>query len=272
MIKTEEDAKRVVSYLNYEGSVNTTLLALIEKYGLNRDFQQVWLQLGEDKINALIMRFFNYVYLYSQECICDFDELGGFVSFTGADVVMGKKSLLQNILPFLDGMLLEPSCHMVLESPAGLLPPEGAEKAKLEDCKELASLIYSIPEFARFYHSCEEIEQGIRRRMEMGDIRCFVVRRDGLIVSQAYTTVESSGYASIGGVVTRKEYRNQGFASQVVSSIAYDILNDGKIPNLFFSNEKAGKIYRQLGFSQTCEYGMLISSKYCHNDLKNAKN
>lgn len=266
-----DDAERVVSYLTREGSINTTLLALIEKYGFNKDFQEIWFQVEEDKINALIMRHFNYVYLYSWDCNCDFEELGGFVSFTGADVVLGKKGLLENILPYVDGFALEPSCHMVLENPEKLLPPYGAEKAKLDDCREMASLIYSVPEFARFYHSCEEIERGIRRRMEMGEIRCFVIKRDGLIVSQAYTTMESTFYASIGGVVTRDEYRNQGFASQVVSSIAHDILKDKKFPNLFFSNNKAGEIYKKLGFAEICEYGMLLPSKYCLNNVKNAK-
>jgi predicted GNAT family acetyltransferase len=103
------------------------------------------------------------------------------------------------------------------------------QKAGLEDCRELAELIYSVPEFARFYYSCMEIERGIRRRMELGICRYFILKKDGVIASQAYTTIESSKYATIGGVVTREGHRNQGLASLIVSCISQDILKDNKI-------------------------------------------
>ena len=151
---------------------------------------------------------------------------------------------------------------MALGLPCSLTQYPEVKRASLEDCEELSVLIYSIPEFARFYHSPLEIERGIRRRIEMGICRYFLIKQDNIIVSQAYTTIEASKYATIGGVVTRPEYRKQGFASRVVSGICQDIINDNKIPNLFYTNKEAGRVYEQLGFVQKKEYAMLLSKEY----------
>ena len=113
----------------------------------------------------------------------------------------------------------------------------------------------------------EEIERGIRRRMEMGICRYFVLWENGIIVSQAYTTIESSKYATLGGVVTRDEYRKQGLASLVVSRICEDILKDNKIPNLFYSNDDAGRVYERLGFVPSGDYAMLLNNKYNNSHI-----
>lgn len=267
MIKKAEKKQyeAVVNYLDRGGSINTTLLSYIEKYGFEKDFQDIWLYNDkDDNILAVIMRYFNSLYIYCEGSFPDNEELGSFASFLGPEIVLGKIDILNNIAPYLDDMFLEPSTHMVLDDNKRLKISPMVEKARFCDCGEMAELIFSIPDFARFYHSSKEIEKGIKRRMEMGICRYFVLRKNGKIVSQAYTTVESSKYATIGGVVTRNEYRNQGLASFVVSNICEDILKDNKIPNLFYSNINAGRVYESLGFVPTCDYAMLLKFKYRH--------
>jgi predicted GNAT family acetyltransferase len=265
MIKRAEkkDYERVVEYLDYEGSINTTLLAHIEKYGFEKDFQDVWLYKDESgNTLAVLMRHFNSLYIYSKGFLYDLEELGSFISFIGADIIAGKLDILSEISLDLNGVVLEPSCHMIHRDINKLVECEEVTRADLADCKELAELIHSIPEFARFYNNEGEIERGIRRRIELGICRYFVLKKDGLIVSQAYTTIESSKYATIGGVVTRPEFRNQGLASLVVSCICRDLYDSNKIPNLFYSNEEAGSVYEKLGFIPAGDYGMLLSYKY----------
>lgn len=265
MIKRAEkkDYERVVEYLDYEGSINTTLLAHIEKYGFEKDFQDVWLYSDEtENTNAVLMRHFNSLYIYSKDFLYDREELGSFVSFVGAEIISGRLDILSEISLDINGMILEPSCHMIHKDKNRLVKCQDVTKADLDDCSELAELIYSIPEFARFYNSENEIERGIRRRIEMGICRYFVLKKDGIIVSQAYTTMESAKYATIGGVVTRQEYRKQGLASLVVSCICHDLYASKKIPNLFYSNEEAGRVYERLGFYHAGEYGMLLNHKY----------
>ncbi|NLX63603.1 MAG: GNAT family N-acetyltransferase [Clostridiaceae bacterium] len=270
MIKKAEKNhyETVVNYLDKGGSINTALLSFIEKYGFEKDFLDIWVYNDNDDneniILAVIMRYFNFLYIYNEDSLPDKEELGFFASFMEPEIVLGKTELLNDISTYFHDMYLESSTHMVLTNNKMLRTSPMAEKARYEDCREMADLIYSIPDFARFYHSSEEIEKGIRRRMEMGVCRYFVIRKNGKIVSQAYTTTECSKYATIGGVVTRNEYRNQGLASFVVSNLCEDILKDNKLPNLFYNNMKAGRVYESLGFVPSGDYAMLLRPKYRH--------
>lgn len=259
----KEDYEAVVNYLAMGGSINTTPLSYIEKYGFEKDFQDVWLYTDKNK-NALavLMRHFNSLYVYNEGCFLDEEELGSFISFIRPEIISGKMDVISGISLFINEMFLETSTHMVLKNKDLIKPCARVERAGLEDCRDLAELIFSIPEFSRFYNSCDEIERGIRRRMEMGICRYFVLKINGIIVSQAYTTIESTKYATLGGVVTKKEYRKQGLASLVVSCICEDIFKVNKIPNLFYSNEEAGRIYEHLGFVPTADYAMLLDYKY----------
>jgi predicted GNAT family acetyltransferase len=259
-----ESAGMVTEYLKKEESINTTLLAYLEKYGFEKDFQACWLQLDDNsyKTIAVILKHFNNLYIYGDGYMFNNEELGVFAAFTGADIISGKMEILSDMALYLDEMVLEPSTHMVFRDETIFVKCTDVQKACPEDCAELSELIYSIPEFSRFYHSRMEIEQGIKRRMELGICRYFVLKKDGLVISQAYTTIESANYATIGGVVTRPEYRKQGMASLVVSCISRDILDSKKTPNLFYSNDEAGRVYSKLGFEATGDYAMLISPQY----------
>jgi predicted GNAT family acetyltransferase len=75
------------------------------------------------------------------------------------------------------------------------------------------------------------------------------LRKNGLIVTQAYTTIESKKYATIGGIVTSPEWVSQSGSGIACgfSCICEDILKDNKIPNLFYSNEDAGRVYEKSG-------------------------
>ncbi len=259
----KENYEAVVNYLDKGGSINTTLLSYIERYGFEKDFQDFWLYSNNsDNILAVLMRHFNSLYVYCEDTFLDVEELGAFISFIGPEIISGKRDIISSISLYVDEMFLEPSTHMVLKNNNMLKTCTMVEKANLEDCRELASLVFSIPDFSRFYHSSKEIESGIRRRMEMGICRYFVLRKNGIIASQAYTTIESTKYATLGGIVTRNEYRKQGLASLVVSCICEDILKDNKIPNLFYNNTEAGRIYERLGFIHTYDYAMLLNHKY----------
>ncbi|QIW22788.1 GNAT family N-acetyltransferase [Sulfolobus sp. S-194] len=72
------------------------------------------------------------------------------------------------------------------------------------------------------------------------------------LVSAAYTWIETKDVGIIGGVFTREEFRNRGFASSVVSELAEDIVNRGKIASLYVreDNTSAIHVYRKIGFNE----------------------
>ncbi|MGC9209332.1 MAG: GNAT family N-acetyltransferase [Nitrososphaeria archaeon] len=65
--------------------------------------------------------------------------------------------------------------------------------------------------------------------------------------------VETDDVAIIGGVVTREEFRNRGFATSVVSKLAYYIIKGGKIASLYVreDNIPAIRVYKKIGFKES---------------------
>ena len=66
----------------------------------------------------------------------------------------------------------------------------------------------------------------------------------------AKSTGENRSSAMIVGVGTHPNYRNLGLATKCVVKICCELLEENKIPCLFYDNEKAGYIYDKLGFKQ----------------------
>ena len=260
MLKKAEDNDKsaIIQHLALDESINSPILSQIERYGFSKGFQDVWMiNNGTCEPKAIIMRHFNHMYLYLMSDDADYEEIASFSAFFGADIIWSRLNNLESMEPFLKGYRLEPSKNMILHNPALLVPCGRVEHARVEDSCELAEMIFSEKDFKRFYSSESEIEMGIRRRMEMGQCRYMVIRSGSVISVQAYTTIETENYVTIGGVITRPDSRGRGLASQVVSSLCNLIFNQGKRPNLFYKTEDAGRVYKRLGFCESGDYGML---------------
>ncbi len=253
-----EDKACIIALLEHNEAMNCPMIAQIKRFGFDKDFQDIWLQQNDEKqIQGVILRHFNQMYLYEVMQDADYEELASFSCFLGADRIWSAESPLMALQPFLSGFELKGSRHMILDHTQCLYEDHEVEAAGPEDCARLAAMIYGNEEFRQFYSSEEEIRIGISRRMALGQCRYRVLRQDGIIVSQAYTTMETESFATIGGVITDKAYQNRGFAGKVVSALARDIFKSGKKPNLFYHDETAGRLYKHLGFTDVGGYGML---------------
>ncbi|BBG23774.1 GNAT family N-acetyltransferase [Sulfuracidifex tepidarius] len=75
---------------------------------------------------------------------------------------------------------------------------------------------------------------------------------DNHLVSAAYTLIESENFAIIGGVFTKKEFRNMGLATSVVSTLTEDLTKRGKVASLYVreDNSPAIHVYKKIGFKE----------------------
>ena len=265
MIKKAEDNDKnsIIQLLSLDESLNSPILSQIERYGLSKGFQDVWMIYDNDSCQnpkAIIMRHFNHIYLYLLSSDADYEEIASFSAFFGSEIIWSGLRNLECMEPFLKEFRLEPSRHMILCNPARLVSGNRVEHARVEDSGMLAQMIFKEKDFRRFYTSESEIEMGIRRRMEMGQCRYLVIKDGNEILAQAYTTIETKNYITIGGVITKPDQRGRGLAGQVVSAMCLQIFEQGKKPNLFYKTEEAGRVYKRLGFIEAGDYGMLLKA------------
>lgn len=78
----------------------------------------------------------------------------------------------------------------------------------------------------------------------------FAIKKDGNIVSIAAKTRDYPSICAISYVFTLPDFRNHGYAKQVVSKVCENILAEGKTPYLFVdaTNPISNQLYFNMGF------------------------
>ena len=117
-------------------------------------------------------------------------------------------------------------------------------KATINDISRIISLHSKIPEFS----DAPRNSDSMKRSMEKGVARTFYVEVNGQMVSSASTTVENTYAAMVVGVCTLEDYKRKGYATQCLTAIAREVLDENKVLCLFYDNPEAGRIYKKLGY------------------------
>jgi len=112
-----------------------------------------------------------------------------------------------------------------------------------------------IDELARLNSGINFINESERKKIFPKNE--FIIRKNGKIISKANLHGVSKNYFQIGGVVTLKKYRREGYAQRVVSSLCNFHFNKGLKYGLLFTgknNFAAQNLYKKLGFKLVDEF------------------
>ena len=85
----------------------------------------------------------------------------------------------------------------------------------------------------------------------MQNQRCknFIIKKDGIIVSHFATFAVANDIAVLSGMVTKNNYRGQGFGGELVKTLSSEIkYNDGITPILYCYEEEYYTWYQKLGY------------------------
>lgn len=238
------DEALLEEYLSKEKEYNTFLLADLKTYGFDKEFQDIWMEWQDGRCVCVYLRFYNNLLVYSRENIISPDSMDYILKNFQIFVIMGKSSLLSEMKEAVSDSYRSSSKQLYrLGTREKLCRNSGVIQAGLDDVDEIYEFLGSIPQISGLYRSKDIIRDRIAGR----DGTHLIIRKDNKIVSHGNSTTGSEDTVMIGGVATAPVYREKGYASQVVSSLAEIILKEGKIPCLF-SGEEAHSFFDRLGF------------------------
>jgi predicted GNAT family acetyltransferase len=259
---TEKDRQSALEYLSREPSYNVFTIGDIENFGFVSDFQEVWGDFNKrNEIRALMLRYYDNYIVYS--ATGDFDESAVCDVLSGRPgewMLSGKASLL---VPLAVRLGLHDVHHQVLAElrTVGDLSRASSESsvewATLATFEKVIDLQSSIEEFHRINSSVE----AIRHTIKSGTGRTVFVRQGSEAVSSASSAAENSSSAMIIGVCTAKEYRHKGLATICMTHLCNALLDQGKVPCLFYENPKAARIYKRIGFRDVGRWTMAKRKK-----------
>ncbi|WP_236751917.1 GNAT family N-acetyltransferase [Acidianus sp. HS-5] len=136
-------------------------------------------------------------------------------------------------------MKIYPELIMICKTP-NIFRREGVRKLTVEDSDQIVELY--------------EKDRGsfVTQMLREGKTTAYGLFSGHKLVSVAYTWIETKDAGVIGGVLTKEEFRNKGFATSVVSSLTEDITRRGKVASLYVreDNVTAIHVYKNIGFTE----------------------
>ncbi len=244
--KHEQEA--VLEILRQDPSRSMFIDGDIHQNGWETNYQEVWIDRSNTGIDAIYLRYHKNLVVYAIHAIADAEALKTFIHGLSIQFLSGCKKHLEllglNTLQTFDFRAMYFCECKEIDNP---ITNTQVIMAEPKHAKAIAEAIIQISEFAEMT-SLEERVERITERLSSGKGCAAIILEGDKVIAHANTAVETDHAVMVGSVLTLPTYRNQGLATQVVSTLTKHCLEDGKIPCLFYDNPKAGSIYHRLGY------------------------
>ena len=206
----EEDRSKLLAYLYQEMSYNIFIIGDVESIGFDKEWQTLYGEFDDKGEYLSVLLFYrnNSVYYSHNEVFnVDFLEL---IYKEGPSYISGKEVLMNLIFPYLDGYKsqLEHFARATKIETNKSFNYETKLLTTKEDFSLLYDLLYTVKEFGIFKETREHFIEGKLNSLEMSTVLGII--RDGIIVSTAATTAETTKNSMIVGVATHADYRKKG--------------------------------------------------------------
>ena len=136
-------------YVSHEERINLFIIGDVENYGFETDFQDVWFQMNDDKIVAVMLRYYKSLIIYSYENDYNIDEMIDHINSLDIKEISGKKIVIDRLLTkYKDFKKSKETQFCSLKTLKEIdvlnLKDNKIEKAEISDLKELNDFICSV--------------------------------------------------------------------------------------------------------------------------------
>ncbi len=247
---TENDRQKLNDYLDLDPALNLFFIGDIENFGFDKDFQHVYIDEDEDGIHAAYLVYRHNLCLQSYEDRRDQEFVDRLIKEYNITSAGGESSLLDgykfDLLPEkIDCSFAQMEHKNEDIDTSGVIP---LDLLDIDDIAELQRIC--------FPDNADKDLDGLRLNLVTGTGRYFGIRENDKLVSMAGSTAECRSLGMVVDVCTHPDSRGKGFATKCIAKLSNDLLQDRKMPCLFFGNPEAGNIYRKIGYEDIAGWSM----------------
>lgn len=249
-----KDTDILMEYLLKEQILNTFIIADIEIYGYDKEFQQVYMNLNKSgACTDVVLRFHNNLILSGAKETMDFNFVATLLT-DDINNIMGEGELVLGFKEEMDieGNYIEKKMY-TLDNTEKLIPHSEIQIATLSDVDNIYDFIMTHEEINFLYKN----KDMITNRISSGEGMHLIMKREGEIIAHTNSAAGTNVSAMVGGVSVKKEFRNIGLGKAIVSEICKYIIEDKKQPCLFSAQERDHNLFLELGFEEYKKWGTL---------------
>lgn len=238
--------------LPFPGSPMTVEIeALIKTYGFNTSFAMFWIQELDGKITAVVSKVDSHVTVAAEK---DFDsqELHEFLNVIGFSSLLGEKWVLEDL-----GFKISEKGIIMKYSPLAMTDEnnEPMTFACEPPYRKIYNLLKEPESFGESIPSYEDWLCDLSARVRNNCARVLFREREDKCISCGMFTFESDSGAVIGAVVTQKDFRSMGYASDIVKELCVAVKAENKDIFLMCKEDKIS-FYKKLEFKITGEFSL----------------
>lgn len=255
---TQEHEQKLINFLINEEIYNTFILSDISNYGFDNSFQKIYMNLDYlGKCKFVYLQFHNNLILSGKEDDIDCEYIKKIIS--KFDVIMGKSELLNKLEKSFENIPYKYSKKnlYVVKNKNKLLKDNIANIADCSELDNIHTFLNSIDEFGNIYASKEMIQ----KRINSNEGNHYIYKIDNEIVAHGNSAAKTKYSSMIGGVSTKKDYRRNNYAKNIVSQISIDLLNENITPCLFSDRDYNKAFFKDIGFEFYGHWGTIILQK-----------
>ncbi|WP_400247843.1 GNAT family N-acetyltransferase [Niallia sp. JL1B1071] len=246
---TVKDHSIVMEFLLQDPSINLFIIGDIEAFGYHATFQKLWGEFHQGDITAVLLKYFeSYIFYCKDKNLFDVEGFASIMQSTIHPVTLsGRADFVEKFenLPNLTLGKKKVTYFAQCGTKKEIQLTGMIKKATIADIDRIVGLRDSIDEFK----TTDQTKNILKKAIESKTGRTYYLENDKQeIISTVSTTAENSQSAMIVGVCTHKDYRNNGYASKLMTALVKDVLEEKQYVCLFYDNPNAGKIYKNVGF------------------------
>lgn len=246
--------KRIFSYIGDDYEKCLYVYSDLIKYGVSTEYVTVWVNVIDDKIRAIIMKYHNGMHIYSSNLDYDKTEIVKLVRKTKPSMVLGVEAIISDISDMLGDYSCKYGYVKKMKKSAGNYKYDDVKTATLEDVGSLTKMLMEDEGFSVGYTYDEMFGQILERIAdEYG--KTFYIRNEDEICAQLGISAITNQFMIISNVYTLKQYRGKQYASKLFSYMSY--ISEGKEIYLFCYGDKLSGYYDHIGFETVQLWGKL---------------
>ncbi|MCT4469484.1 GNAT family N-acetyltransferase [Mycoplasma sp. HS2188] len=248
----KKDIKEIKDFLNIDSDKNFFFIGDIDAYGIESKVHKTLIKVEQNKIIAVLLIFNQTLLFFDPYSKLQWEEINEIIVENNLKNINISDTMFDKIafnLTNKNKYTIHKQMIAKLEHKTNI-DTSGVIKAEFVDVPQIVESRMKIKEFGDFTNNHQQELELYIESFKAGISNPFIIKDNNMVVSCALISINADNKSFIGGVYTLNEYRNQGLGSKVVAKLSNWIIDQGKIPMLFYHNPSAGKIYRSLGFKE----------------------
>ncbi|BAW18575.1 N-acetyltransferase [Mycoplasmopsis bovigenitalium] len=246
----ELETKKIIEFLNQDSENNFFLIGDIEAFGLHSNIHTTFIFELESKIKYVILIYNQTLLYFDPYYLIDEKIINYFIEKEGVKNINISSKMFENLSVFFNQKnRFDVHKQIISKLEQKIIQDKNiATKAQSQDIELIVKSRMKIDEFKDFRNDYEKELKLYKQAFDSNVSNPFIIKINNEVVSCALIAINAANISIIGGVFTLEEHRKKGYASQVVSAVSNFVIENNRIPMLFYHNQKAGKIYEELGY------------------------